>query len=145
MEIYNDRINILKKKISLLSNSNNINNKKDSKQKFEKENNYEMKFNELKSKYEEAIQTLEMKYKILKEHSNKLIQILEDNNMKDEKTTSKIIESIDSIETKIRNQLNEEEVNLENKISKNISNIKESIIALKKIMIIFIKKEKKIF
>ena len=40
MEIYNDRINILKKKISLLSNSNNLNNKKNKKQKLEKENNY---------------------------------------------------------------------------------------------------------
>lgn len=131
MEIYNDRINNLKDKISSLSTSNYFNKNKPKKEINPlplKPNNYEIKYNDIKSLYENSVKTLELKYKTLKDHLNKLNEILEDNCNKDEEITNEMIDKIHSFEIIFADKLREDDYNLENNVNNVISISKGNII-----------------
>ena len=131
MEIYNDRINNLKDKISSLSTSNYFNKNKPKKEINPlplKPNNYEIKYNDIKSLYENSVKTLELKYKTLKDHLNKLNEILEDNCNKDEEITNEMIDKIHSFEIIFADKLREDDYNLENNINNVTSISKGNII-----------------
>ena len=133
MEIYNDRINILKNKISSLSSSNYFNKNKQKKENNPlplTPNNYEIKYNDLKLLYENSIKTLELKYKTLKEHLNKLNEIFEENCNKDEEITNEMIDKIHSLETIFADKLREDDYNLENNINNVTSISKGNIIQI---------------
>jgi hypothetical protein len=133
MEIYNDRINILKNKISSLSSSNYFNKNKPKKENNPlplTPNNYEIKYNDLKLLYENSIKTLELKYKTLKEHLNKLNEIFEENCNKDEEITNEMIDNIHSLETIFADKLREDDYNLENNINNVTSISKGNIIQI---------------
>ena len=133
MEIYNDRINNLKDKISSLSTSNYFNKNKPKKENNPlplTPNNYEIKYNDIKSLYENSVKTLELKYNTLKEHLNKLNEILEENYNKDEEITNEMVDNIHSFEIIFADKLREDDYNLENNINNAISISKGNIIQI---------------